>query len=78
MAQLTKDSLNEILTQIFETADAASNTKEEMRAALDGISDLADPDVPVVRGEDGVWRVDAGDEDEDADADADEGEYDDE
>lgn len=67
-AVLTAAELNEVLEQIFNTADAAGESKGEMRAALDSIVDLSDPDSTLVK-EGDEWVVedpaDAGDEDED-------------
>lgn len=54
---LRKSDLEEVLTQIFEMADEAGATKEEMRSALDDIADLADPDTIIQKDEEGRWVV---------------------
>jgi hypothetical protein len=76
--KLTKADLEEVLTQIFEIADEAGGTKEEMRAALDEISDLADPDTEIEQGTDGRWQVVESDDEgaEDGDDEGDEPEDD--
>jgi hypothetical protein len=69
---LTKVDHESLLSYIFKLADGAGSTKEEMREALETISDLADPDTNVEEDDDGVWSVsDEGDDDADPDADAD-------
>ena len=65
-AVLKAGDLEEILEQIFGIADGAGSSKDEMRAALDEIADLADPDTELERDADGTWSVV---EDEDAEAD---------
>jgi len=69
-AVLTRDDLESILTQIFETADSCGSTKSEMEAALSEICDLADPDTELEQGGDGRWSVVEGDESEDQDNEA--------
>lgn len=70
---LKKSDLEEIIQQVFERADGAGVTKEEMREALDEIADLCDPDTDVERADDGTWSVIEGhDSDADDEAEADE------
>jgi len=55
---LNKQDLESLLNCIFNTADGAGATKEEMREALDLIADLADPDTTVEQvGDTDEWQV---------------------
>jgi len=67
---LTREDLESILTQIFETADSCGSTKSEMEQALATITDLADPDTELEQDGDGNWSVVEPPEDEDEDAEA--------
>lgn len=57
MAQLTKDQLNSLVSHLFTVADSAGSGKEEMRAALDTVADLTDPNTLIEEQEDGTWEV---------------------
>ena len=63
-ATLTRDDLGEILSQIFGVADGCGPSKDDMRQALDEISDLSDPDSELERDKSGNWSVVEGDEDD--------------
>jgi len=68
MALLTKEQLNSLVSHLFTVADGAGSTREEMRAALDTIADLTDPNTLIEEQEDGAWEVvepEPEDEDED-------------
>ena len=68
---LSKQELESLLNCIFNTADGAGATKEEMREALDLIADLADPDTTVEQvGDTDEWQV-IGDGDGDQSSDGD-------
>jgi hypothetical protein len=67
---LSKQDLESLINCIFNTADGAGATKEEMREALDLIADLADPDTTVEQvGDTDEWQVIEDAEDADPDAD---------
>lgn len=56
-AVLKVDDYEEILEQIFSIADGAGEGKGDMRAALDEIADLADPETELESDGAGTWSV---------------------
>jgi hypothetical protein len=70
-AVLTVKDYEEILSQIFDVADEAGQSKDDMRAALDEITDLADPEVELERADDGTWSVSTNEASGDGEADED-------